>query len=202
MIEQCIRNILRSDLFIPVDQVRSELTIKEGNRDAKLRRLTLQRTPRGLVAFQLDHRPTGALATSIKDGYKQLSWLINPSHPAANKKCDAVIVVSGDEGKADVFLIDLKSDSFNKPECRTQLFNSRLYIEYLLNLVKEYHGLNIACRFHCIIFHTRTRGVLKAATQQRNQTLNDKTTNGVRYIEVVVGGFDSATAKIAFSRVK
>lgn len=188
---QDFRKILRHELFFDISSS-GELVVKESDPSASLKKLTIKRIPAGAVAFELDHKPKGALATKLKHAFKQLSNLVLSSHDKANKSCDLIIVLRN-EGKIKVVISDLKSHNFTKSDCEAQLTNSRIFFEYICALLQEYHGFTSEPEYRFVIFHATKPINSKAPTQQRNSRARNNQ-GGVTYVPLTLMGRNNSEA--------
>ncbi|NOW45704.1 hypothetical protein FHW96_001859 [Novosphingobium sp. SG751A] len=179
-----------------------QLILKESDRGAKLKKLSLRNVPAGSVAFELDHTPSGQLKSKLKNAFKQLSCLINSQHTRANKKCDAVIFVPIDENSIDAYIIDLKSFSPDKRDCEMQLENSEYFLKYIENLLKEYFGINSVFSYKKIIIQAQNPILSKNPAQQANIAKSIHVKNGIKYCEVTLGGRSNSEAIFSLSHCK
>ena len=189
---QCL---LRPELFLEISDL-GTLKVKEDDRSASLRKLTINKVPDGSVAFELDHKPTGDKLKGLKGAFKQLSCLINGQHAKANKSCDFVIITPG-EPRSKVVLGELKSTKFKPLSCFEQLRNSELFVKYLLELLAEYHDTRVDPDFRKVVVHLSTAIRAKAPTQQRHRQVSGSE-EVVTYHAVFAQGRNNAEAVIFY----
>ena len=189
---QCL---LRPELFLEISDL-GTLKIKEHDKSASLRKLTIKKVPPGSVAFELDHKPTSGNLKGLKEEFKQLSCLINGQHSKANKSCDFVIITPGEQC-SKIVLGELKSTKFKKRSCFEQLRNSELFVMYLLELLAEYHDTRVDPEFRKVVVHVLPANRAKALTQQRRRQV-PKPSDDVTYRAVAVQGRNNAESVIFY----
>ena len=114
------------------------LILKENAPESKIKKLSIQGVPEQSFAFTLDHK-------SKQDDrwFKQLSCYVNPSNEmGVNKSCD-LVVVSFKDNQWQILIFDLKSDKPNITETEMQLFNSELYVRYIVSMIKHHYKIDI-----------------------------------------------------------
>lgn len=193
-----ISQLLRPQLFFSISPT-GELNIKELDPSAILKNLRIERVPITGSAFTLDYTPDAALKKSLGKAFSQLSCFIAGNHSLANKSCDLVLF-SGSSGELDVILADLKSRSPTKSECVKQLRNSELFVDYLLSLLREYHGVSITPRYRKIVFFIADPIMAKRPTNQKNarpSTLHQ----GVTFFPVTIAGRNNGNAVVQYSQL-
>lgn len=196
--KDAVERLLRPELFFAISG-NGELTIKETDRSAVLKELTIKRVPDGAVAFELDHKPNADLKRSLKNAFSQLSCLVHAGHQKANKKCDFVIFAPSENGTR-VVLGDLKSLSPRYASCAAQMRNSQLYVEYLISMLEEYHDCHLLPEFTKVIFYVENPINAKAPAQQKNAR-SPLTRDGVQYCPVTLGGRNNAKAIFSYPKI-
>lgn len=179
-------DLLREELFIEYNEPLKEVLAKEESPGARLKQLKIKNVPEGACAFQLDFAPSGELKKTHGKAFKQLSCLIKSDHGIANKKCDIVIAYPRD-GRVHFLIADMKSDSPSKSSCKKQLRNSELFVQYLLSLLKEYHGVTGDFTITKAVFQTKRAILGKPVAQQKNKR-KPKSDEGVFFVEVPLSG--------------
>lgn len=103
-------------------------------------------------AFSLDYDKENMRCQKT---YQRLSMHLNIRHNKINKKSDMIFVLKEDK-VLYFFIIDLKSSNYRDKDTECQLYNSELFINYLISLIKEYHPIEneiTALKFiRCVFF--------------------------------------------------
>ena len=190
-------DLLREELFIEYNEPLNEVLAKEEDPGARLKKLKIKNVPTGACAFQLDFSPSGELKKTHGKAFKQLSCLLKSDHSNANKKCDIVIAYQKDT-RLHFLIADMKSDRPSKSSCKRQLRNSELFVQYLISLLKEYHGVTGDLTITKAVFQT-TRAILgKPAAQQKNKR-RLAPDEGVFFIEVPLGGRNNSNGVVSLN---
>lgn len=104
-----------------------------------------------------DVRQTFAFKLDIPN--KRLSEYLNPSEPKINKGCDGIVftVIHHQEY---VFICELKSGKPSKEEYLLQFRNSRVFIEYIDALLREFYEVNSQNLVKYILFDNKQKNRL------------------------------------------
>lgn len=153
-----------------------------------IKKLTITNIPEHSLCFTLD-----------SDKLKQLSQYLNAKNTVINKSCDIVIIsVVNDE--IIVLPADLKSDGGKFGRLRTQLYNSEVFVNYLLLLIEKHYGIKLECnvRFERIAIKGRTVGIDKTMIRRATNTrrlFNLKENNDIYQINVLPNSYRMGTVK-------
>ena len=128
--------------------------------ESSIKKLTITNIPEHSLCFTLDFNKL-----------KQLSQYLNSKNTVVNKSCDIVIMsIVGNE--LIVLLADLKSDEVKFGRLKTQLYNSEVFIMYLLLLLKKHYGVELQynIRFERIAIKGKKIGIDKAMIRRAVNT--------------------------------
>ena len=134
MIEK-IRNIICPSVILNFETDKGILSLKENSTESQLTQLLIEHIPEGSLAFTLDY------STSKKPHFQQLSCYLNKAEKGINKGCDLILIFIKDN-KNYILIFDLKSRKPNKADTEIQLMNSKIYIEFLINIVQQHYKIN------------------------------------------------------------
>ena len=153
------------DIIINIQPHKKEarILLEESDPLATLKRVEL----RGFIdsdtfAFKLD--ATG----------KRISNYLNPSAQRINKACDAIIFTKIDK-KCYIFCCELKSKRVNEKECIIKYKNSRLFVSYIINILKEFYDCKTEFEYKFILFDNKAKPRKTPTKRQKieREKLND-----------------------------
>lgn len=146
MIES-LKDVISPDVILCPQCKQITLTeqIKSNNNKNEIVKLTITDIPDNVLFFTLDYKPDNKNNQNVESKklqyyYQQLSLYLNKQNThGINTKCDLVFVFSRNNTYY-IFLCEMKSFRIKKEEIKTQLTSSKLFIEYILSLVKEFYN--------------------------------------------------------------
>ena len=146
--------MLSETIFSDIDRFGLEVDESKNNNPNELRKVKILGLPSESIAIKLDIDPTPAIIKKFgRKGCVKLSWLIDDRRNRSDQKCDIVIIVPEIVNEEYLIIIgELKTKLRGQRSYRYQLTNSKLYIEYLISLIKEHYGKNYKIKFEFVVF--------------------------------------------------
>lgn len=150
MIFESLKKIINPDpeILINISQLHpgSDCIILEENdpsailQEVKLRNFSRDNT----FAFKLDAKN------------KRISNYLHPSASKINKACDGIIFTKIDD-EYYIFFCELKSKKPDYQECIIKYRNSKLFVRYIVSILKEFYNIDIEFQYRFILFDTKKK---------------------------------------------
>lgn len=188
-----MREIINPDVVIHYDTAKKKLKLKEDGADSKVAELYIDHIPDNALAFTLDYQPK-----KDKQKYKQLSLYVKSTNGVGvNQGCDLIILWQDTKQKR-ALVLELKSDRLKPKDNQKQLYNSELFLKYLLSMAELHYGIDAnGIEIDKAIVTTNARNVSKRTTYQPNA--DAKQVANYKVASVVANS--SRTASISFRQL-
>lgn len=156
--------VLNDEILVSIDRSRQDngsVTLKEDSPGAKLKKIVVNGLPEATVVFKLD---------LDKEGFKQKSPYLDPSHKGLHGGCDYVIFTRYRKRHWFIFC-ELKSGSAKGG--KAQIYNSIPFVKYLeALLVCHYQWEEGKLKYRYVVF--KQRRLDKQPTYRPKGTSSDK----------------------------
>lgn len=163
-----LKSILNKGIFSKKNSVGS-VTLKESGHNSDIKELVIKNLPSDSFVFTLDHKDPQC------SHFDQLSIYLNKNDAKINKSCDFVIAYISNS-KIRILIGDIKSKKLDKTKIRCQLLNSKVFLEYLISLLRNHNADNqgnlyvFDVEFEYVIVHTQVANLLiKTPVSQVNR---------------------------------
>lgn len=184
-----------------VEDVGKCIVLTEGGLDASIKKLFICEIPDDIFALTLDVDTKG-MDEKKKIIFSRLNHYFNKGNSKGiNKRCDLVLFHFSTDG-LHVIIFDLKSSDPDMSSTVYQLKNSQLYIEYVINVLKEFYSLTQTVFIHKVMGSTRVKKTVTNGVEKKAKILRDKKLleeNKVK--EVFILCKSDKSGKIAFNKL-
>jgi hypothetical protein len=165
MIYKALKEIINKKIIIPINQEKKNITIKEADPSARLKRIIINGFTEvdRFIAFTLDYR-----------SFSMMSPYLEKSRKHIHKGCDAVIITEIENEKY-IFFCELKSDS--PKGYKSQFLSSHAFIDYIESLTEKFFDCSINAFKKIYLLFTSKRlpiGTVHRPSQKKpNDWIND-----------------------------
>ncbi|POE38582.1 hypothetical protein [Pectobacterium odoriferum] len=166
-------NVLSRKIIFTLSKAETEdsssIIIREDGVSSEIKELTIKEIPDNSVAFTLDFSEKKSSDTE-KSYFSQLSPYFDKGNGCGiNKSCDLVIITQSNE-KFIILIFDQKSRSPDLDLANIQLENSKIFITYIISLIRFFYNEDI--REENLVFKKAigtTRPVKRGTNTSSNQ---------------------------------
>jgi len=188
---ESLRKVMSQKVLIALNPSQSNgvssVIVYEDGELSDIKELTIKEVPDDSLAFTLDF---SSKKNDLRDKshYGQLSPYLDKSNgDGINKSCDLIIVTRKNDDFT-VLLFDQKSSKPDIERCHLQLENSRVFFQYLLNLISLVYEEKIASdqvAFRKVIGTTRTvKGFVNAGADPERARRDELKKLGIKEISI------------------
>lgn len=152
-----LKRVINPSVLLSIVDI-DEVHIKEPDVSSKMKKLCVTGISSDSIAFTLDFG-------SSSKGFCSPSLYFNSANSdGLNKSCDSVVATYS-KGELHVLLLELKSDKPSVRRAEQQLYNSRLFVEYMLRVIDWLYGVNaIKVNYHSVVATSDLRNTQKTGS--------------------------------------
>lgn len=178
-----INQLMHQDAILPrLDSDNSSVLIEETQNqdDYLLKELIITNLKADSVELKLDQRPSDQAKEEFgQRGHSRLSRFVDDEKNKADRRCDIIIIEpknSKDEYR--IVFAEMKTTIKKVGDFKVQLLNSRVYVDYILELIRVHYDKEVYSRYEYVVFYKNISEEMLQKFNQSKGCSNQKNSKG------------------------
>lgn len=180
-----ILKMLHKEIILPrIGTDATEIIEPKNDNESDLVKLIIKGLYVDSVEIKIDQPSTQLIEEFGENGSRRLSCMVDDDENKADKKCDIIIIDPPNNQGDRIMIGELKTKINKYSNFKTKLINSRIFIEYILALIKEHYGKESNPKFEYVVFYKKIHPKFFMQHKGHLNHCNNKSSIRLRLIHV------------------